>query len=401
MENNKNMGNSNKHIPKVSIGMPDSNGESKPLITTIIPTYRRPKLLRRAIKSVLNQTYPHFHVCVYDNASGDETAEVVAEYIRHDDRVFYYRNNENIGGINNMIQGVKGVTTSFYSILNDDDFLLPNFYENALHAFDKYPEAGFVCAKTVTVDLIKKKWQFRNADWLHGIYQPSSEIVSKMYNSHFTQTGVVLRTIMRESIGPFENSGDDMLYLTMAAASSPFVVLNDYGAVFTVHPQSYSATVGLRRGEFSPVCEALLSTVDRIMKFDLQTDDKVHLLMLAINSYGVSFDSIKINHLIAGMCGEDKSAVMSLPSRITSRGLLAKIYEIVPERVHPVITYCVNVIMRIRKITISKKAKTNWLVLPEDAYSFFSKDDVNVSRFLSSMKQANIQSSKMYRKGMR
>jgi glycosyltransferase involved in cell wall biosynthesis len=28
---------------------------TKPLITTIIPTYRRPKLLRRAIKSVLNQ----------------------------------------------------------------------------------------------------------------------------------------------------------------------------------------------------------------------------------------------------------------------------------------------------------------------------------------------------------
>ncbi|MEK7713004.1 MAG: glycosyltransferase, partial [Nitrospirota bacterium] len=35
-----------------------------PLITTIIPTYRRPKLLRRAIKSALNQTYPHLQVCV-------------------------------------------------------------------------------------------------------------------------------------------------------------------------------------------------------------------------------------------------------------------------------------------------------------------------------------------------
>jgi len=51
----------------------------EPLITTIIPTYRRPKLLRRAIKSVLGQTFPHFQVCVYDNASGDETPDVVAE----------------------------------------------------------------------------------------------------------------------------------------------------------------------------------------------------------------------------------------------------------------------------------------------------------------------------------
>jgi hypothetical protein len=53
MENNKDM--QNESIPKVSIGMPEGNGLLKPLITTIIPTYRRPKLLKFAIKSVLNQ----------------------------------------------------------------------------------------------------------------------------------------------------------------------------------------------------------------------------------------------------------------------------------------------------------------------------------------------------------
>ncbi len=53
-----------------------------PQITTVIPTYRRPKLLRRAIESVLAQTYPHLKVTVFDNASGDETPEVVAELAR-------------------------------------------------------------------------------------------------------------------------------------------------------------------------------------------------------------------------------------------------------------------------------------------------------------------------------
>ena len=41
----------------------------RPLITTVIPTYRRPHMLQRAIRSVLDQTYPHFKICVYDNAS--------------------------------------------------------------------------------------------------------------------------------------------------------------------------------------------------------------------------------------------------------------------------------------------------------------------------------------------
>ena len=50
------------------------NQANQPLITTIIPTYQRPQLLRCAIQSVLDQTYANFQVCVYDNASGDETA---------------------------------------------------------------------------------------------------------------------------------------------------------------------------------------------------------------------------------------------------------------------------------------------------------------------------------------
>jgi glycosyltransferase involved in cell wall biosynthesis len=44
-------------------------------ITTIIPTFMRPQLLGRAIRSVLGQSYPHFEVHVYDNASGDETPQ--------------------------------------------------------------------------------------------------------------------------------------------------------------------------------------------------------------------------------------------------------------------------------------------------------------------------------------
>lgn len=396
MEDKKDM--QNNHIPKVSIGMPDGKGTFKPLITTIIPTFKRPKLLKRAIESVLAQSFKNLKICVYDNASGDETEDVVAEYIRHDDRIFYFKNRQNIGALNNMTQGVDAVTTDFYSLLNDDDFLLPDFYENAMREFEIYPCSGFVCAKTITVDLVNKKMQFRNQDWLHGVYQPSNEIVSKMYNSHFTQTGVLLRRSMRQLIGPFEKSGNDMLYMTMAAASSPFVVLDYYGAVYTVHPQSFSAMTGLAENEFAFVCEAFLSTVNSILKIDLLTEEKVHLLMLAINSYGGIFDYKKFNQFIEGMNGKDKSALMLLPSCITFRGFFAKIYEIAPERAHPVITYCGNVIRRIRKIMISKKAKTDWLVLSEDANCFFLNCDSDASKFLFSVQQDNIQSIKIQKR---
>ena len=37
-------------------------------ITTVIPTYRRPQLLRRAVASALTQTYPQVRVSIHDNA---------------------------------------------------------------------------------------------------------------------------------------------------------------------------------------------------------------------------------------------------------------------------------------------------------------------------------------------
>jgi len=85
-----------------------------PLITCILTTRRRPQLLKRAIESVLNQTYPHLQVCVYDNASGDETAQVVSEIAKTDPRVKYFCHAENIGPFNNISYGVKNVNTPFF-----------------------------------------------------------------------------------------------------------------------------------------------------------------------------------------------------------------------------------------------------------------------------------------------
>lgn len=364
----------------------------EPVITTIIPTFRRPQLLKRAIESVLAQSYRNVKICVYDNASGDETEGVVAKYVRRDDRITYFKNSENIGAANNMAQGVEAVNTDFYSLLNDDDFLLPNFYENAIGEFQSHPQAGFVCAKTIVVDVMNKRLQFRNKDWQGGLYQPSNEIASKMYGSHFTQTGVLLRTSMRESIGPFEKSGDDRLYLVMAGASSPFVVLDAYGAVFAVHSQAYSVLTGLRQDNMASVHEALLSTVDRVMKLEMPADRKVHLLLLVFKSYGRTFDVRKLRQLRKGVHEDHGSGDAALPSRVTPYGLFAKAYEVTPRRLHPVLTCCIDAIRYLQRRKRSK-AKGDWLALPENAYSFFHSDECEVSRFLSSIPELSIGTS--------
>lgn len=217
------------------------------VITTVIPTYRRPRLLRRAVLSVLNQTYPHVLACVYDNASGDETERVVAELARHDDRVRYHRHSRNIGSYPNFNFGIERVGTPFFSLLSDDDMLSPKFYETALAAFERRPEAGMACLATLVVDaelnVISRPLHIPAMK----LYAPG-EAVGGMVRVDIpaTWTAILFRREVRDAIGligtnvgPSADSG----FVYYAAARFPVVVAPGVGGVLMAHDASTSGTV--------------------------------------------------------------------------------------------------------------------------------------------------------------
>jgi len=214
------------------------SGREKPLITTIIPTYRRPKLLRRAIKSVLNQTYPHFQVCIYDNASGDETAEVVTELAKEDTRVKYHCHSENIGALKNFNYGMKHVETPFFSFLSDDDILLPKFYEITLEGFEKYPEAMLSWTATAYMDyrgyFLSPFFTLRE-----GLYKPPQGMIEIIKHWNIVWTGVIFHKEIIEKIGLIDEkvgAPADTDFVLRASAYFPFVFSLKPGAILFVNP---------------------------------------------------------------------------------------------------------------------------------------------------------------------
>ena len=75
-----------------------------PVVTVIVPTYRRPTLLRRVLRSITSQAHEGFGIVarVYDNASGDETEAVVRAAGTTDVPVEYVGRPANVGIIRNM-----------------------------------------------------------------------------------------------------------------------------------------------------------------------------------------------------------------------------------------------------------------------------------------------------------
>lgn len=199
----------------------------EPLITTIIPTFRRPKLLRRAILSVLKQTYPYFQVCVYDNASCDETSEIVSEFMRQDKRIIYYAHRQNIGAMANFQYGYDRVDTPYFSFLSDDNFLFPGFYEQAIQYLEEHGQDMMYCTPMLAGN---EKWGVELlAAWQEGRYSPSDALI-RLWENIIVWDSVLFRSEVKEIVKTFSGYYADLSLIMRCALQHSFYFSKDPGA---------------------------------------------------------------------------------------------------------------------------------------------------------------------------
>jgi hypothetical protein len=121
--------------------------DNKPTISVCIPVYNRRETVRRALESVLTQTWHDFEIVAVDNASPDGTFETLAEYSKRDPRVHAYRNNTNVGAVRNWMKCVEYSRGELIKIVFSDDWLLPGAIEAFVLALQGSPKSAFAtCA---------------------------------------------------------------------------------------------------------------------------------------------------------------------------------------------------------------------------------------------------------------
>lgn len=105
-------------------------------VSVVIPTYKRPHFLARAVDSVLAQTYKNTEVVVVDDNSPDSperarTSEIMKKY-HGNDRVIYVLNEHPMGGGPARNRGIEEATGEYITFLDDDDIYLPEKVETQL-----------------------------------------------------------------------------------------------------------------------------------------------------------------------------------------------------------------------------------------------------------------------------
>jgi glycosyltransferase involved in cell wall biosynthesis len=112
-------------VPRVSIGMPVYNGEAT---------------LRRALDSLLAQTFVDFELVISDNASTDGTPEICRDYAIRDPRVRYVRQPKNLGSVPNFAFVLSQARAPFFMWAAADDQWDPRFINANLEMLHGRPD---------------------------------------------------------------------------------------------------------------------------------------------------------------------------------------------------------------------------------------------------------------------
>lgn len=168
----------------------------RPLISVIMPVFDPPEVLFvKAIESVCAQLYPHWELCIADDASTlPHVKEVIERYTQKDPRIKAVFRSEN-GHISRASNSALELAAGEYAALFDHDDVLSRIalYEVAVE-LNTYPDTQFIYTDEDKIDgedhrfdpYFKPDW---NPDLLHG----------QNYTSHLS----VFRTDLVRSVGGF------------------------------------------------------------------------------------------------------------------------------------------------------------------------------------------------------
>jgi len=122
-----------------------------PKVSVIIPTYNRARYLLRALQSVLDQTFQDLEIVVVDDASTDETPQIVKAL--PDPRIRYFRHQTNMQEAGSRNTGVQNSVGAYIAFLDDDDVWLSQKLAMQVDLLDRKPsKIGAVYSSFLKID---------------------------------------------------------------------------------------------------------------------------------------------------------------------------------------------------------------------------------------------------------
>ena len=220
-----------------------------PLISVLIPTYKRPHLVLRAIDSVLVQSV-NVKIIISDNSDNNDTLELIAKKYKSDERIIYIKQPQNLGLIGNFRFLLEAFDTKYFAFLTDDDYQNYDFLDTGLNALNIHKECKFSVQRVPAVtesgtyicDQLDRWSRF-------GVYEPGEGNKYVANGGHHILTGCIFQDTLRNEFLCLDALGAsaDMYWLAKLCSKYHFALIDHIGAYFvnysgsiSTHPSGYS-----------------------------------------------------------------------------------------------------------------------------------------------------------------
>jgi glycosyltransferase involved in cell wall biosynthesis len=174
----------------------------KPLVSVILPTYNRARLLPRAIASVLNQSFDDLELIVVDDCSTDDTEQVVRSF--NDYRVVFVAGQRNRGDAGARNYGAQRARGKYLAFQDSDDEWLPHKLEVQVAYIQTLPEdcamVGSTLLRVAGSSVEKLRWPIIDGSGKRGWVDTDRFIAG---SSAYLQS-IIVRKSAFDELGGFD-----------------------------------------------------------------------------------------------------------------------------------------------------------------------------------------------------
>ena len=214
-----------------------------PLISVVIPTYNRGVLLKKAIESVVAQSYENIEIIIVDNNSTDNTDEVISSFVDSRIKVYKIHNQGIIAASRNL--GIKNAEGDWIALLDSDDYWFPSRLEAVLKYTASPYQFDVISTDEIQLCSTTKKTSklvygplrgnaYKNLLLLGNRLSPSSSLIKRAFLQENN-----LQISEDKNVNTVE---DYDFWLNIALAGGKFKFIHSFEGVFLIHDKQTSDT---------------------------------------------------------------------------------------------------------------------------------------------------------------
>ncbi len=239
------------------------------LITVLMSVYNGSAYLKTAIESILKQTFVDFEFLIIDDASSDNSMEIIRSY--QDSRIRSVRNETNIGQTRSLNKGLSLAEGRYIARIDADDFAFPAWLKTSLALLETNPANALVSCQALVINENNKIQKL--------LYAPSSYeemILRCLTATPINHVGALYKKDVIFSLGgygqEFKIAADFDLWSKMIRQKVRLALVDEILVAVRVHEKSASF-IERGRADIVEICQIIKENINQLANFSIQEED--------------------------------------------------------------------------------------------------------------------------------